>query len=361
MLRRASRVRSSSAWTDLNRPAARPEACDPAVWRSTTTTDRPASAQCRAVLRPSAPAPMTTTSASTRPLCLKPNGPGFSQTETCWLLSLVKGCRLQPFPPVAQPHPGQLRHQVELGRPHVPERHGAVLALTTGELDVVPLHGLRGRVIRVGHPAFLAHMPGQHVLPGREPAQLGNPALDDEAAAGPQMAGGVAEAGDLRVLAGQVHDRVEHQVGQREGAVHRGGGDVADGDRDSLAAGLGAQPGHHGPGQVDAVHFHAAAGQRQRDPPGPDAQLQRPPAARQLGQHPGRRLYRPRPEDPRRAVVRRGDTLTEVTVFILHCRDVTRSRRGLAAGPGAEPGRGSGAGGPRQPGVLDHLGQFRAR
>ena len=25
-----------------------------------------------------------------------PNGPGFSQTETCWLLSLVKGCRLHP-------------------------------------------------------------------------------------------------------------------------------------------------------------------------------------------------------------------------------------------------------------------------
>ena len=72
MLRRASRVRSSSAWTDLNRPAARPEACDPAVWRSTTATDRPASAQCKAVLRPSAPAPITTTSASTRPLCRIP-------------------------------------------------------------------------------------------------------------------------------------------------------------------------------------------------------------------------------------------------------------------------------------------------
>jgi hypothetical protein len=41
MLRRASRVRSSSAWTDLNRPAARPEASEPAVWRSTTATDRP--------------------------------------------------------------------------------------------------------------------------------------------------------------------------------------------------------------------------------------------------------------------------------------------------------------------------------
>ena len=31
MLRRASLVRSSSAWTDLNSPAARPDACDPAA------------------------------------------------------------------------------------------------------------------------------------------------------------------------------------------------------------------------------------------------------------------------------------------------------------------------------------------
>ena len=62
-------------------------------------------------------------------------------------------------------------------------------------------------------------------------------------------------------------------------------------DGDGVAAGFGAQPGDHGPGQVDAVYFHAAAGQRQRDPAGADAQLQRPPAvgpaARQPGQHVG--------------------------------------------------------------------------
>jgi hypothetical protein len=101
----------------------------------------------------------------------------------------------------------------------------------------------------------------------------------------------VPEARHLRVLRGQVHDRVEHQVGQREGPVGRGGGEVADGDRDAVAARLGPQPGHHGPGQVDAVHLDAAPGQRQRDPAGADAQLQGPPAAGQLGQHAGRRLH----------------------------------------------------------------------
>jgi hypothetical protein len=122
-----------------------------------------------------------------------------------------------------------------------------------------------------------------HVLPRRQQAQLRYPDFDDEAAAGVQVGRDVAEAGHLRLLRGQVHDGVEDQVGQPEGAVYPGGGEVSDGHADGVAAGLGAQPGHHGPGQVDAVHRHAAAGQRQRDPAGPDAQLQRPAAAGQSG------------------------------------------------------------------------------
>ncbi len=59
----------------------------------------------------------------------------------------------------------------------------------------------------------------------------------------------------------------------------------------TVAAGLGAQPGHHGPGQVDAVHRDAAAGQRQRDAPGPDAQFQRPALAGQPGQGVGDRVH----------------------------------------------------------------------
>ena len=45
------------------------DACGPAARRSATTADRSASAQCTAVLRPSAPAPTTTTLASTRSVC----------------------------------------------------------------------------------------------------------------------------------------------------------------------------------------------------------------------------------------------------------------------------------------------------
>ena len=326
MLRRASRVRSSSAWTDLNRPAARPEACDPAVWRSTTTTDRPASAQCRAVLRPSAPAPMTTTSASIRPLCRKPNGPGFSQTETCWLLSLVKGCRAPSLPPVAQPHPGQLRHQVELRRPHVAERHGAVLALPVGELDVVPpaWPGWPGHTSK-GHPAFLAaparawtSCPGGSRA-GREPRHSMT-----KQPPGSRWRGGVAEAGDLRVLAGQVHDRVEHQVGQREGAVYRRGGHVADGRPGwpRRRAWRAAGPTMARESSMPCTSTpRRASGSAIRPVPMASSSARPPPAS--SARHPGRRLYRARSEDPGGAVVRRGDALAEVTVFILHCPDVT--------------------------------------
>ncbi len=155
----------------------------------------------------------------------------------------------------------------------------------------MPAHRLRGEVEGVEHPPFPAHVPGQHGLPGREPAQVGHPDLDDEAAAGFEVIRGGAEAGRLGVLGGQVHDRVEDQVHQRERAVDPGGGEVADGDADGVAAGLGAQPGHHGPGQVDAVHRDAAAGQRQRDAPGPDAQFQRPALAGQPGQRVGDRVH----------------------------------------------------------------------
>jgi len=42
-----------------------------------------------------------------------------------------------PVPPLAQSQPGELGHQVELGRPHVPEGDRGVFATAAGDLDVV--------------------------------------------------------------------------------------------------------------------------------------------------------------------------------------------------------------------------------
>jgi len=64
----------------------------------------------------------------------------------------------------------------------------------------------------------------QDVLSGRQVAQVRDGGLDDGAAARGEVLGDVAEAGDLRVLRGEVVDRVVHQVGHRENAVHRSDG-----------------------------------------------------------------------------------------------------------------------------------------
>src|SRR5262245_25738185 len=134
------------------------------------------------------------------------------------VLAAFAGERLPPppAPPLTQPHPRELGHQVKLGRPHVPERETGVLAATALDLDVVRAHRLRGGVVDVERPAGLADVVGQDILPGRQPAQLRNVNLDDEAATGREVGGDVAEAGHLRFLRRQVHDRVEDQVRERE-------------------------------------------------------------------------------------------------------------------------------------------------
>ena len=70
--------------------------------------------------------------------------------------------------------------------------------------DIVRLHG--------DVPRFGA--PDGRVLTRRESAQLGHPVLNDEAASGDQVAGGIAEACDLFSLAEQIRDRIEDQIDQ---------------------------------------------------------------------------------------------------------------------------------------------------
>ena len=239
-----------------------------------------------------------------------------------------EGLARPPVPALAQPQPGELGHQVELGRPHIPERDRPVLAAAVGDLDVVRAHRLRGDVVDVERPLRRAHVERHHVLPGRQPPQLGHVNLDDEAAAGLQVSRDVAEARHLRLLCRQVHDRVEDQVGDGERPVHPGGGEIADCHADRVAAGLGAQPGDHRPRHVDAVDRNAAARQRQGDAPGPDAQLQCAAAARELGQNAGHRVHHARLEHLRgRIVVGRRDAFPEVAVLFVHRPTVPRNAR----------------------------------
>ena len=179
---------------------------------------------------------------------------GRSKTATWDVLADVNGSPRPAGPAVAEAEAGELGHEVELGRPHVPVRRGVA--------DEAPLH-----VHPVVRPRDLtdevverldAHVAGLHLehptdLAGRQPAHLGHGDLDDEAAAGLQVGGGVGEDGDLLALRGHVHDRVEHEVDERERTLDACRRHVADGHRHAVGAGLGPQLVDHVRGQLDAA------------------------------------------------------------------------------------------------------------
>jgi len=96
-----------------------------------------------------------------------------------------------------------------------------------------------------------------------------------------QVLGDVAEAVDLGVLGGQVHDRVEHQVGEPEGPLYLRRREVADAHPDPAHRGLRLQPGDHGGREVDPVHGHTSLAEGEGDAPGADTELERPAVARQ--------------------------------------------------------------------------------
>src|SRR6266508_1563550 len=106
-----------------------------------------------------------------------------------------EGLSLPSAPAFAEPHSGDSGHQVELGWPYVAIRRGEDLELAVDGPVVMGEQDLRGYI---------------------------------------------TEALDLLVLRGQVHDRVEHQVGEAERPVDLGGGEIADRQPDRVRAGLGS-------------------------------------------------------------------------------------------------------------------------
>ena len=83
----------------------------------------------------------------------------------------------------------------------------------------------------------------------------------------------------------------------------RGRREVADRDADLVTAGLGPQPRGHRLRQLDAVHRHSPRCERQRDPPGPDPELERSAAAREPGEEVDRWIDHRRVEHVRRGLV----------------------------------------------------------
>ena len=166
----------------------------------------------------------------------------------------------------------------------------AVLGPAVAERVVVRAHGLGHDVVDVEAEPVRAGVEGHDRLADRELLECGDAELDHEMPAGAEVRGGVLEARHLRVLRGQVADRVEDEVDERELPVDAGRGHVSGHGLDVLGAGLVAQAREHRLGAVDAGHADAALCERKRDAAGADRELERAAVAGEAGQHVDRRV-----------------------------------------------------------------------
>src|SRR3954470_14144100 len=215
---------------------------------------------------------------------------------------------LPPAPAVAQPHPGKLRHEIQLRGPRVPEGNREPLDSPVDELEVMGREPLPRDVVFVDSPSRLAHVKGVEGLAGRKEPQSRYAYLNDEAAAGLQVRGDVAEARNLGRLGRQVRDRVEDQICDAECAFHGRRREVADRDADVFAAFLRSQLRDHRVRHVDPVHRHSPLRERNRDPARPDSELERASTRRELDEQVDDRLDDRRVEHlSGRLVVPRGD------------------------------------------------------
>src|SRR3954471_5837456 len=174
---------------------------------------------------------------------------------------------LPPAPAVAQPHPGKLRHEIQLRGPRVPEGNREPLDSPVDELEVMGREPLPRDVVFVDSPSRLAHVKGVEGLAGRKEPQSRYAYLNDEAAAGLQVRGDVAEARNLGRLGRQVRDRVEDQICEAESGFHGRRREAADRDADVFPAFLRSQLPDHRVRHVDPVHGHSPLRERNRDSP----------------------------------------------------------------------------------------------
>jgi hypothetical protein len=95
---------------------------------------------------------------------------------------------------------------------------------------------------------------------------------------------GVLEAADLLVLAREIGDRVPDEEGEAERRRYLDRGEVADRQPERCRAGLRLELRDHRRREIDPVHGDPAPAERQGDPAGADAELERPAVTGQPGQ-----------------------------------------------------------------------------
>src|SRR5205085_1054692 len=123
-----------------------------------------------------------------------------------------EGLACPASPALAQRHPRDAGHEVELRWPYVAVGRRELLGLLARDPPVMRVQDLRGQV-GVLVEADVRRLEGEHprVLAGWQPPKVGHTDLHDETTARLEVRGRVGEAVDLLVLRGQVRDGVEDE------------------------------------------------------------------------------------------------------------------------------------------------------
>ena len=187
--------------------------------------------------------------------------------------------------PAFEREAAELSHQIQFGGPDIAVVRAQQARLATGaEPEMIGDEMLPQQVIGIDADIVGIGAEDDGILAGRQLAQLRHAQLDHEAAAGLQMTGRIAEAGNLRGLCQQVRDRVIDEIDEREASRCPRRGHIADDDRDRRLIGLAAQLRNHRGRHFDARDLDAAGMQRHGDTAGPDGEFENAPAFREPGQ-----------------------------------------------------------------------------
>ena len=211
----------------------------------------------------------------------------FSQTETCYRLSAHE--RLAgPLASGPAAHPGELGHQVELGRPDVAERIGRNRR-AVDDREVVRYRPCQGRPRRTrsNRQCPLAEVGTRAACsPGGSPPGSGIMTSIDEAAAGLEVRRHVAEAGDLPRPGSSRPMIVLNTRYARENGPSARSWRSRRWSRRWPAARLGPQSRRRSPAtaRCRAPARRGADKNAAGDAPGADAELERPPVAREPGE-----------------------------------------------------------------------------
>ena len=140
--------------------------------------------------------------------------------------------------------------------------HGVELDAGLGDEDVLRLYELvNGVVAGYVERNQIGFYPARaDILVAGEARGVGDEGFYEKCAVVGEVRGDAAEAVHLRLLRGRLKERVEDDICQCEllAAFYAEVGEVADGNGDGVAAGLGAHPGDDGFGGVYAVNLDAA-------------------------------------------------------------------------------------------------------